>query len=57
VHKNYAPIADWLTVSFDETLIDLYEQVKSYNPLWMAPPTCMKQEYLDLTKDTIIVQN
>jgi len=57
VHKNYAPIANWLTVSFDETLIDLYEQVKSYSPLWMAPPTCMKQEYLGLTKDTIIVQN
>jgi hypothetical protein len=56
IHRDYVPIADWLTKPFDENLIDLYEQVTNYPELWMAPPTCMKQEYAGLSKDLITVE-
>ena len=56
IHRDYTPVADWLTKPFDENLIDLYEQVTGYPDLWMAPPTCMKQEYAGLTKDLITVE-
>lgn len=56
IHRDYTPVADWLTKPFDENLIDLYEQVIDYANLWMAPPTCMKQEYADLPKDLIQVE-
>jgi hypothetical protein len=56
IHRDYTPVADWLTKPFDENLIDLYEQVTDYPDLWMAPPTCMKQEYAGLTKDLITVE-
>jgi hypothetical protein len=56
IHRDYTPVADWLTAPFDENLIDLYEQVTNYPELWMAPPTCMKQEYANLTKDLITVE-
>ena len=48
IHRDYTPVADWLTKPFDDNLINLYEQVSAYAPLWMAPSTCMKQEYLTL---------
>jgi len=57
IHRDYVPVADWLTVQFDENLIDLYLQVKGYAELWMKPSECMKQEYLGLTKDRVIVIN
>ena len=56
IHRDYTPVADWLTKPFDEDLIDLYEQVSDYPRLWMSPPTCMKQEYLTLTEDQITVE-
>ena len=56
IHRDYTPVADWLTKPFDEDLINLYEQVSGYSPLWLAPPSCMKQEYLGLTKDQITVE-
>jgi hypothetical protein len=56
IHRDYVPVADWLTAPFDEDLIDLYEQVSDYDSLWMAPPSCMKQEYANLTTDQIIVE-
>jgi hypothetical protein len=56
IHRDYTPVADWLTKPFDEDLINLYEQVSGYSPLWLAPPSCMKQEYLGLTKDQILVE-
>lgn len=56
IHRDYTPVADWLTKPFDENLIDLYEQVTGYSSLWMAPTTCMKQEYADLSKDLITVE-
>jgi len=54
-HRDYQPIADWLTLPFDENLIDLYEQVKGYSTLWMSPAECMKQEYATLTTDDVIL--
>jgi hypothetical protein len=56
IHRDYTPVADWLTKPFDEDLIDLYEQVSDYSPLWLTPSSCMKQEYLALNKDQIIVE-
>jgi hypothetical protein len=56
VHRDYTPVADWLTKPFDDDLIDLYEQVSDYPQLWMAPTSCMKQEYLSLTEDQITVE-
>jgi hypothetical protein len=50
IHRDFTPVADWLTKSFDNNLIDLYEQVSAYVPLWMSPTTCMKQEYQSLEK-------
>ena len=56
IHRDYVPVADWLTKPFDEDLIDLYEQVTDYRPLWMAPPSAMKQEYAALSKNQITVE-
>jgi hypothetical protein len=56
IHRDYTPIADWLTKPFDEDLINLYEQVSDYPKLWMAPTSCMKQEYLTLTENQITVE-
>ena len=50
VHRDYTPVANWLTVPFDENLINLYEQVSGYSELWMNPDKCMKQEYAALTQ-------
>jgi hypothetical protein len=55
IHRDYMPVADWLTKPFDENLVDLYEQVEDYQNLWLSPPTCMKQEYASLTEDQIVV--
>lgn len=57
IHRDYVPVADWLTMPFDKNLIDLYSQVKGYAQLWMKPSECMKQEYLGLTKDLVVVTN
>jgi hypothetical protein len=55
IHRDYIPVADWLTKPFDGNLIDLYEQVSAYAPLWMAPPSCMKQEYAALEQNQVEV--
>jgi hypothetical protein len=57
VHRDYTPVADWLTLPFDQDLIDLYEVVKKYEVTWLGPKTCMKQEYAALTKDDIVIKN
>jgi hypothetical protein len=56
IHRDYVPVADWLTKPFDEDLIDLYEQVTGYQPLWMSPPSAMKQEYAALSESQITVE-
>lgn len=53
--RDDIPVSDWLTVPFDQDLINLYEQVSGYSSLWMAPTSCMKQEYATLTTDQITV--
>jgi hypothetical protein len=55
IHRDYVPVSDWLTMPFDKNLIDLYTQVKGYAELWMKPSGCMKQEYLELISDRVIV--
>jgi hypothetical protein len=55
IHRDYVPVADWLTRPFDNNLINLYEQVSNYNTLWMAPPSSMKQEYAALKEYQITV--
>jgi hypothetical protein len=57
VHRDYTPVADWLTLPFDQDLIDLYEIVKKYEVTWLDPKTCMKQEYAALTKTDVVVEN
>lgn len=56
IQRDYVPVADWLTTPFDQDLINLYEQVSEYPTLWMAPPTCLKQEYANLSSDLIVVE-
>lgn len=56
IHRDYVPVADWLTKPFDEDLINLYEQVSNYSSLWMAPPSALKQEYVNLSSDQISVE-
>lgn len=50
IHRDYVPVADWLTRPWDDNLIDLYEQVSGYAPMWMNPFTCLNFEYETLTK-------
>lgn len=56
IHRDFSPVADWLTAPFDDDLVELYEEVSAYQSLWMAPPSCMKQEYLQLSTDQIMVE-
>ena len=56
IHRDYVPVADWLTKPFDQDLTDLYEQVSEYPTLWMSPSACMKQEYNGLEKYQVRVE-
>lgn len=55
VRRDYTPVANWLTKPFDESLINLYEQISAYPELWMSPRNCMKQEYAALTQYDVIL--
>ena len=48
VRRDFEPIANWLTIYWDKQLIGLWEKVKGFSPLFMAPPTLLKQEYYGL---------
>jgi hypothetical protein len=50
IHRDYQPVADWLTRPFDEDLVNFYDQVKGYATLWMNPATCVTEEYAYLPK-------
>lgn len=50
IHRDYTPVADWLTKPWDDNLTNLYEQVSDYANLWMSAPSCMNFEYENLTK-------
>lgn len=56
IHRDYQPVSDWLTKPFDDDLISLYEQVKGYSTVWMSPTECLKQEYLGLGKELIVIE-
>ncbi len=56
IHRDYVPVADWLTKPFDQDLINIYEQVSGYSVLWMSPSKCMNQEYSNLETDLIEVE-
>lgn len=55
IRRDYVPVANWLTTPFDRDLIDLYEQVSGYSSLWMAPPSCLRQELINLESYQITV--
>ena len=55
IHRDYTPVADWLTLPFDRNLIDLYEQVSDYSGLWMRPSSALKFEYAELGSDQVQV--
>lgn len=55
IRRDFVPVADWLTKFFDDSLINLYEQVKKYPQLWMSPTSCLKQEYLPLPDKNIVI--
>jgi len=56
IHRDYAPVADWLTSPFDSDLISLFDQVSNYSTLWMKPETCLTQEYVGLEKYQVQVE-
>ena len=56
IHRDYVPVANWLTLPFDENLIYYYNQAKEYPKNWMNPPTCMDQEYVSLEPKGITVE-
>lgn len=49
------PIADWLTLPWDQNMISLYKQFSQFPELWLNPPTCMKQEYEYLSKEGVSI--
>lgn len=55
VFTNYEPIAEWLTRTWDENLMRLFDQVKDYSTTWMGPTSCMNQEYASLEESDIVV--
>ena len=55
VNTSYEPIADWLTRTWDNNLIDLYGQVSNYPQTWMNPQTAMVGEYVGLAESDVIL--
>lgn len=56
VYGEYQPVADWLTKTWDENLINLQTQVKNFPRYWMNTQTCLHQEYLALEESLISVE-
>jgi hypothetical protein len=56
IHRDFAPVADWLTLPFDENLIYFYNQAQEYPRNWMNPSTCLEQEYVALESKGITVE-
>jgi hypothetical protein len=54
IHRNYTPVADWLTTFWDNNLTNLYDQVKTYQVSWMNPQVCLNQEYVALAQYGIL---
>jgi hypothetical protein len=45
VNRDYEPIANWLTQSWDDQLIKLWGEVKNFTPRYLAPPTLLRASY------------
>lgn len=45
IHRDYQPVANWLTNFWDSNLIDLYSQVSAFPQTWLSPTSCLRQEY------------
>jgi hypothetical protein len=56
IHRDFTPVADWLTLPFDENLIYFYSQAQKYPRNWMNPNTCLDQEYVELKSKGITVE-
>jgi len=56
IHRDFVPVADWLTLPFDENLIKFYNQAREYPKTWMSPTTCLDQEYAGLESKGITVE-
>lgn len=56
IHRDFVPVADWLTLPFDENLIKFYNQAREYPKTWMSPATCLDQEYVGLESKGITVE-
>jgi hypothetical protein len=54
-NRDFVPVSDWLTLPWDENLIDLYEQVKRYPEFWLTPTSAMRQEYEGLLQYDIVL--
>lgn len=56
-HRNLEPVANWLTTFWDENLINLQQTIKHFAPEWMAPPSALKVEYENLTKEGVVLSD
>jgi len=57
IHRDYKPVASWLTDFWDNNLVNLYEQVKFFPETWMSPETCLVQEYAGLSQYGVLTEN
>lgn len=57
VYRDYKPVAEWLTRSQDEDLIDMFKEVSQYSQLWMNPQRALIHEYAELTSSNIVLSD
>jgi hypothetical protein len=57
VSKDFSPVADWLTLPWDENLKGMFDQVNNYTELWLNPTTAMKGEYGELSSLLPVKEN
>lgn len=55
VYTSYEPIAEWLTRTWDNDLIDLFYQFSNFSEFWMNPGTSMYNEYLSLSESEMVI--
>lgn len=56
INGEYQPVADWMTRTWDESLINLRRQVLNFPEYWMNPGSCLKQEYFQFEENLITVE-
>lgn len=55
VFNSFEPVAEWLTRPWDESLMNIYDQISNYSESWMSPALAMKSEYKNLEKINVEV--